>query len=146
MKEFAQASCFRKTFRLAVVSAVVAASAAVAVGPAHAATPTENFIDAVYQDFFFREATDDEVTWFTAYLGDNSRYSMVRSVLEGDEFTNLWVIGVNQSLLGYYDSAAPDVQAELAAVRATKNFVQTELTVLASATYFDLAGNTNAGL
>lgn len=128
----------------AVVAIVVALVAM--LGPAQradAVTADEYFIEAAHRDFLLRYPSAAEVTWWSAYIGSNSRTSMVQQLLGNSEFEQLWVVGVRYRYLGEVDTSDPSFSTDLSNLGSTGNFVAAEVSVLASSSYFSLKGSTN---
>lgn len=108
--------------------------------PAASLTNNEKFIWAVHTDFFLRSPSADEVTWWTAYLGSGTRAGMLESILDSSEFKDFWVVGMS---LRYLDEIDPGSFTMLDALEISDDFVATEVTLLAGATYFNSSGGTN---
>lgn len=114
-------------------------------GPAAASQSNANFVTKAHRDFLLRDPTGDEVTWWTAYLGGNSRASMIQNVLNSSEFSFLWVAGVRLQYLGELDPGSSEFSAAVSALNSTRDYVATEVSVLSGSAFFSLAGGTNDG-
>lgn len=110
--------------------------------PAGALTETEKFVFAVYDDYLFREPTDNEVAWWNAFLSTGSRTQMVLSVLASNDFKGFWVAGMGQYYLSGTDPQLASIQATL---QVTGDFVAAEVALLSGNTYFSNSGGSNTG-
>lgn len=108
--------------------------------PAAALTNNEKFVWAVHADFLLRAPNADEVTWWNAYLSGNSRTAMVTSLLHSSEFANLWAVGAS---LYYLDEIDPDTFNIADTLESSDDFVASEVTLIAGATYYANSGGTN---
>jgi hypothetical protein len=128
--------------------ALVVLTVAFAPGRAEASapeTPNEWFVTRVYEDFLLRPPTADEYVWWNAVLGFQTRAQVANGILSSGSFTNLWVVGVHRYYLGAFDPSNPDVPGQVSSLQASLNFLETEVSVLASDDFFASAGGTNSG-
>lgn len=130
--------------RAAIILAALLAAVSSTPTAAWATTATDTkFIQRVYSDFLLRPPTNDEVTWWLAYLPSGSRLTMVNSVIQSSDFATLWVTGVNLLYNGELPVSGEET-AEINAVTTSGDYLNTEATVLGGADYFDGTGGTNA--
>lgn len=108
--------------------------------PASALTNNEKFVWAVHTDFLLRNPDAAEVTWWSTYLSGNSRTAMVANVLDSSEFKDLWVVAVS---LYYLDEIDPDSFTITDTLDSNDDFVASEVTLIAGATYYANSGGTN---
>lgn len=133
----------RTAARLAAVVLVVLGVCAGWQSSASALTPTEKYITAVHRDFLLRDPTANELIWWNAYLGSNSRQAFVDHVLGSDEFKEEWIGGIRLYYLTIIDDEDASYTADLNALKSSGNFLASETTLLGSQTYWEFNGETN---
>ena len=135
-----------RTLAKAVLAGTIAvAGLGLGAVPASALTPNEKFVVKFYEDFLQRGPSNDEMTWWTTFLASENRASMTASLFDGAEFENLWVLGTRYYYLGDVEVEDASFGSDLSALASSGNFVASEVSVLASAPYFDLHDATNNG-
>lgn len=107
---------------------------------------TSSFVRKAYEDFLLRAPSPDEAAWWGAYLGGGgTRAAVIESLLKGDEFQEMWVLG---SALRYLDDVYaddPHLASWLSSLTSSGDYLGVEVSVLASEQYFREAGGTTAG-
>lgn len=132
---------------LALAASVMVGAIGIGSATPASATPTpqQYFIIRAHLDFFDREPTADEITWWDAYLATHSRSGMITSMIESGEFTNYWVAGAHTRYVDGFETSDADFIDHLSDLSSTHNYLATELDVLESASYFSINGGTNTG-
>lgn len=133
----------RSAGRAFVVALTFVGALVVGTPAANATAASEKYVTKLYEDLLLRPPTTNEKIWGAAVLdGGTSRSAYIGQLLANSSFRTAWVDGVYYQYIGT-DPTSTQLSTALADLNATNDYLDTELDLLASSTYFTFVGSTN---
>ena len=134
----------RSIARLSVIAGLLFSLCLGNPRPASALTVNERYVYRLFNDFLLRQPTSTEVANYSALLSAGaSRASLVDSFVNGATFKNNYVAGIYDLYLDR-DPTTAELSSSVNSI-GSNGFLVPEVNVLASSSFFQLAGSTNSG-